>query len=67
MLIHSQLQHAQVEPVKSTSSVPSPCVKICTIIDNQCIGCDRTTDEIREWFYCDDERKKEILERISNG
>lgn len=60
-------RRASVERVKSTSNVPSPCVKICTIIDNQCVGCNRTADEIREWFYCDDTRKKEIIKRISNG
>jgi len=67
MSIQSHQQRVLVAPVKSTSSVPSPCVKICTIIDNQCVGCNRTADEIREWFYCDDTRKKEIIKRISNG
>jgi uncharacterized protein len=52
--------------VKSTSKVQSPCVKICSIVDNYCIGCDRSGDEIREWFVATDERKQEILERISN-
>lgn len=67
MSIRLRQRRALGERVRSTSSVPSPCVKICTIIDNKCIGCDRTADEIREWFYCDDQRKKEILKRILNG
>lgn len=73
MSIRLRQQRALVERVKSTSSyealscVPSPCVKICTIIDNHCTGCGRTADEIREWFYCNDTRKKEILKRISDG
>ena len=67
MSTHLRRPRVRVERVKSTSNVPSPCIKICTIVDDQCIGCNRTSDEIREWFYCDDQRKKQILERISNG
>jgi predicted Fe-S protein YdhL (DUF1289 family) len=32
------------------------------LIDNTCIGCGRTTEEIREWFTATDDRKKEIKE-----
>ena len=53
--------------MKLISEVQSPCIKICTIEQNICIGCGRTQDEIREWFYADDERKQQILKRISIG
>ena len=53
--------------VKSTSNVPSPCIKVCWIEEGYCTGCGRTQDEIVEWYYADDDRKLEILERISNG
>jgi len=57
----------QVELVKSTSSVESPCIQVCTLDDNMvCIGCYRTQDEIRDWIIATDERKLEILERIAN-
>ncbi len=57
----------RAERVKSTSNVPSPCIQVCTINNGKCIGCNRTQDEIREWFYATDTRKLEILERLSNG
>jgi predicted Fe-S protein YdhL (DUF1289 family) len=48
-------------------------VRVCKLIDDyagMCIGCGRLSDEIKEWFYCDDNRKLEILEksgkRVSN-
>ena len=72
MLIHLLQQHVQAVLVKSTSNVPSPCVQVCSIEEGYCIGCGRSQDEIREWFYCDDDRKLEILanrllEKIVNG
>jgi len=56
-------QRARVVHAKSTSNVPSPCIRVCKIEDDHCLGCGRSSDEIREWFYCDDTRKEEILEK----
>ena len=67
MLIQLPQQLALVVLVKSTSEVESPCINICIIEDGYCIGCGRTQDEIGEWFYADDDRKLEILERLANG
>ena len=67
MLIQLPQQLALVVLVKSTSEVESPCIKVCVIEDGYCIGCGRTQDEIGEWFYADDDRKLEILERLANG
>ena len=49
MLIHSLQPPVQVAPVKSISKVVSPCIKICTLQDDFCIGCGRSTQEIAEW------------------
>ena len=67
MLIQLPQQLVLVVLVKSTSEVESPCIKVCVIEDGYCIGCGRTQDEIGEWFYADDDRKLEILERLTNG
>ena len=64
MLIHSQQPPVQVVPVKSISKVVSPCIKICTLQDNFCIGCGRSTQEIAEWSKATAQRKKQILERL---
>ena len=44
----------------------SPCVGICTIDkDTQnCIGCGRTQDEIRDWTIYTDEKRREVMERL---
>ena len=66
MLIHSLQPPVQVAPVKSISKVVSPCIKVCTLQDNFCIGCGRSTHEIAEWSKATIERKKEILEVLPN-
>jgi len=50
--------------VKSISKVVSPCVKVCTLKEDFCIGCGRTTQEIAEWGKATIERRKEIIERL---
>ena len=42
----------------------SPCIKVCTLEGDICIGCFRTQDEIREWMIFTDKQKKETLEKI---
>ena len=44
----------------------SPCIKLCKIENGICTGCKRTQDEVREWFYANNERKQQILDRIDN-
>jgi len=53
-------------PVVLVKLISSPCIKICTLVDNVCLGCSRTGEEIREWLRATDERKLQILERIAN-
>ena len=64
MLIHSLQPPVQVATVKSISKVVSPCIKICTLQNDFCIGCGRSTQEIAEWSKASNKRKEEILERL---
>ena len=64
MLTLSQLPPVQVGRVKSISKVVSPCIKICTLQNDFCIGCGRSTQEIAEWSTASKKRKEEILERL---
>ena len=42
----------------------SPCVSICKVEDNLCIGCGRTLDEIASWTIMTQKQRQEVLERI---
>lgn len=42
----------------------SPCVRICKIVDGNCIGCRRTIYEITNWTRFTDEERNVILEKI---
>lgn len=39
----------------------SPCIGVCTLSDNTCNACGRTTDEIQEWRGASDEVHARIL------
>lgn len=47
-------------------TVPSPCISICKIDEKTgyCLGCFRTSQEVADWLYLDDERKKAVLEAL---
>lgn len=62
----SERKRARVAHVRSISSVPSPCIKVCKLENGYCVGCFRTQDEIRDWFTATDTDKLRILERINN-
>ena len=41
----------------------SPCIKVCTLEGNICIGCFRTIEQITKWgTYTDKEKRKVIKE-----
>ncbi|WP_197470208.1 MULTISPECIES: DUF1289 domain-containing protein [unclassified Oleiphilus] len=45
------------------NEVPSPCVSICALdVNDVCVGCHRTGDEISRWWGMDNTEKKKILE-----
>ncbi|MDC0226876.1 DUF1289 domain-containing protein [Alphaproteobacteria bacterium] len=46
----------------------SPCIGVCKIdtINNLCIGCLRSIDEIAMWSQMDDKRALEILEETKS-
>jgi len=46
-------------------SVKSPCVGICTIDNDICIGCFRSIQEITEWIYSTEEHKQQIIENVT--
>jgi predicted Fe-S protein YdhL (DUF1289 family) len=46
---------------KNPPTILNPCVNICIIENNSCIGCKRTQKEISEWFWMEDETKQKIM------
>ena len=45
-------------------TIESPCIQICKLENDICIGCGRTTQEIAEWGKATIARRKEIIERL---
>jgi len=42
----------------------TPCINVCKIIDNTCIGCNRTLDEIARWSKMTDNERNTIMKRL---
>lgn len=42
----------------------SPCIKICRIKDDYCIGCLRSMEEIRSWPIMTNEEQVELLKKL---
>jgi predicted Fe-S protein YdhL (DUF1289 family) len=41
----------------------SPCISLCRLNDQDiCEGCFRTTEEIRNWVYLDDDQRQAVIE-----
>lgn len=53
---------------RSPKSAPieSPCVDICTIdpVTRQCVGCQRTIDEISRWASMDSAERRRIMSEL---
>ena len=48
-------------------SVPSPCVRLCTLGDDDiCVGCFRSIEEITQWTKLDNTQKLEVIERCNS-
>jgi len=46
------------------AGVPSPCVRLCTLDDDDmCVGCGRTLDDIRRWQAMPDADKAACVAR----
>jgi len=45
----------------------TPCISVCTLEDDICIGCGRTKKEISDWTKYDREQRLIIMRRIKNA
>jgi len=46
----------------------TPCISVCTVGENgKCIGCDRTPEEIRDWYTYTSDQRMEIMRRLGYG
>ena len=43
--------------------IESPCIGVCTVLNNRCIGCLRTSEEIKNWLYFSDAQRNKITRK----
>ena len=45
-----------------SGTITSPCISICAMDDNDlCIGCYRTSKEIRDWLLMEDDERLDVI------
>jgi len=44
--------------------IESPCVSVCRMENEVCVGCNRTVDEIVNWYDMTDDDKQAVLNRL---
>jgi len=49
---------------KRLQSIVSPCLNVCKIENNICIGCFRTLDEISMWSKLSSLKRSEIMDSV---
>lgn len=42
----------------------TPCRKLCSLVNDECVGCGRTLDEIKNWRSYDTKTKLTVITRI---
>ena len=52
-------------PKPREKSVKSPCISLCALdINDICMGCQRTGDEISHWGAMTNQQRRDVLEQI---
>jgi hypothetical protein len=53
-------------PIWTRDEIDSPCVRVCVVHPEAriCIGCHRTTDEIRLWSKMSPEERRDIMQAL---
>ena len=46
------------------SLIESPCISICRMENEVCVGCGRTVDDIVNWYDMTDDEKQAVLNRL---
>lgn len=49
------------------SRIESPCISICRMENEVCVGCGRTLEEVVEWYNMTDKQKQAVLNRLEKN
>lgn len=55
-----------IPPKSQEKPVKSPCVSLCALdINDICMGCQRSADEITRWGTMTNQQRREVLEQLN--
>ena len=44
----------------------TPCIRVCRLENDRCVGCKRTTEELSKWFWMSDDERQVIMEQLKH-
>jgi predicted Fe-S protein YdhL (DUF1289 family) len=44
----------------------TPCIRVCKLENDVCIGCKRTTEELSNWFWYSEDQKRKLMEELKH-
>ena len=49
-------------PIDPDKPIKSPCISVCALdVDDVCLGCYRTMEEITQWALMENDQRREVL------
>ena len=46
--------------------IHSPCIGVCTLVDDVCVGCYRTKQQIGDWLHYTNEERERMTEECKS-
>ena len=47
------------------NTISTPCIKVCKLVKNKCIGCGRTFTQISNWMNYTESKRRRIMEKLN--
>jgi len=48
----------------TAAKISTPCIRVCKLVNDVCFACQRTKQEIFNWSFYSEEKRKQIMETL---
>jgi predicted Fe-S protein YdhL (DUF1289 family) len=49
----------------TAAKISTPCIRVCKLLNDVCYACQRTRQEITNWCFYSEHKRREIMEDIN--
>jgi predicted Fe-S protein YdhL (DUF1289 family) len=51
----------------NSETTPSPCIGVCQLENDVCMGCGRSLSEVANWHRFSEEQKQAVLDKLNQA